>query len=180
MKGKLTGSNLLSRKEINQNKLSLENLKRKLSYNPETGLFTRNCLMPGSGIGAICGTTKASGYVIVCVDRTLYRAHRLAWFYQYGRWPIGDVDHINRVRSDNRIANLREASRSDNLCNSSIRSDNKCGIRGVSFNKLNRNYTVKIEKNGELLVKHGINTLEEAEYLAAAFIREMHGRFASC
>lgn len=179
MKNLLTGNKLKERTLINQEKISIDTLKRKLKYDPSTGIFTRNCVMTGSSIGDICGTEKEDGYVLISIDRVLYRAHRLAWLYCYGRWPDGDIDHINRIRSDNRISNLREANRSENLCNSSRRSDNKTGIRGVSFNRKNKNYTVRIQKNGKILTRHGVSNIGTARDIAQMFAKELHGDFSS-
>lgn len=175
----LSGNALKERTRINQEKLSIDTLKRKLKYDPATGLFTRNCIMTGSSIGDVCGTKKENGYVIISIDRVLYRAHRLAWFYFYGRWPEGDIDHVNRIRNDNRIANLREACRSDNLCNSSRRSDNKTGIRGVSFNRVSNTYTVKIQKNGKTLTRYGVTNIAVAKDIARVFSNELHGDFSN-
>lgn len=60
-------------------------------------------------------------------------AHRVAWALFYGKWPAFDIDHINGVRTDNRIENLREVSRQDNLRNQIIRSDNTSGVTGVHW-----------------------------------------------
>lgn len=179
MRKYLTGKKLGKRVHEKQIALSMETLKHRLLYNPETGVFTRNCLMAGSSIGSVCGTLKPSGYVIVRVDGRLYRAHRLAWFYQYGEWPDGDVDHINRNRSDNRIANLRQSNRSENLCNSSIRSDNTSGVKGVHFNRINKTYTVKVQKSGAIFEKHGVKTLEGAASVAKCARLSMHGAFVN-
>lgn len=179
MRKYLTGNKLNSRLQEKQISLSLETLKHRLLYNPETGVFTRKCLMVGSSMGSVCGSLKPSGYVVVRVDGEYYRAHRLAWFYQYGKWPTGDVDHINRNRSDNRIENLRESDRSENLCNSSVRSDNTSGVKGVHFNRTNRTYTVRVQKNGACFEKHGIKTLEHAASIAKSARLSMHGAFAN-
>lgn len=68
-------------------------------------------------------------------DNTTYSAHCVAWALYYGRWPAKGalIDHINRVRTDNRIANLREVSPSGNSFNATRRSDNKSGVSGVSW-----------------------------------------------
>lgn len=57
------------------------------------------------------------GYRIVMVGGKEYRAHRMAWFLTHGKWPEGDIDHINRVRDDNRLVNIRDVTRSENLRN---------------------------------------------------------------
>jgi hypothetical protein len=120
-------------------------------YNPETGAFTWhprprdsfpsdwsykvwNKRFAGKPTGmtpqaAFRGQTR--GYGRVRVDEELYFAHRLAWFYMHGAWPVGHLDHINHNRMDNRIANLREVSHAQNLQNASLFNTNTSGIAGV-------------------------------------------------
>ena len=94
-------------------------LLRQLVYDPDTGIFTR--VAPSSTrvrAGDVAGhTVNGSGYVAVGFAGKRYLAHRLAWFYVYGRFPDGSLDHINGVRHDNRIANLREATTRENSWN---------------------------------------------------------------
>ena len=69
------------------------------------------------------GTTshgKRGGYRKITIDGKVYSAARLAWFYKTGRWPDPEIDHINRIRDDNRWENLREATRADNLANRAL------------------------------------------------------------
>lgn len=69
------------------------------------------------------------------IDSVRYKAHRLAWLYVYGYFPENDIDHINRMKDDNSIANLREVSRQCNIRNVGLRSTNKTGVTGVSWCK---------------------------------------------
>ncbi len=115
--------------------LTQERLKELLSYDPESGLFVwriaRGGRMPGSDAG-----TVTNRYLIINVDRRLYRAHRLAWLYSYGSWPVADIDHIDGDRLNNRISNLRQASRSENMQNQhTARSNNRSGLLGVHYMK---------------------------------------------
>jgi len=106
-------------------------LKELLNYDPETGIFTwrvNRRATQGSKAGARHPT---QGYIAIKIDSVLYRAHRLAWLYVYGVWPPNDIDHINRVRDDNRLSNLRLATRAQNCQNRRIRSDNVTGTTGV-------------------------------------------------
>ena len=59
--------------------------------------------------GTTAGSLKTEGYVYVKLRNKCYLAHRLAWLHIHGQWPTEDIDHINSVRSDNRLSNLREA-----------------------------------------------------------------------
>ena len=97
--------------------LTQERLKELLSYDPDTGLFVRLISKGGRGVGSIAGTPHSLGYINMAVQGKKYLAHRLAWFYVHGEWPSSEIDHINHKKSDNRIINLRGATRKDNMRN---------------------------------------------------------------
>ena len=82
-------------------------------------------------IGSEAGAIVTSGYRQIRLDNIAHMAHRLAWFYQTGCWPKSQIDHINNDRLDNRFSNLREATCSQNSCNSQRHVGNKTGYRGV-------------------------------------------------
>jgi hypothetical protein len=106
-----------------------------VSYDPSSGEFTRLVMAaPNAMKGDLAGSYSSQGYVVVALDGRKYNRGRLAWFYVHGHWPNPEVDHINRVRDDDRIENLREASRTLNLINVGNRSDNTSGFRGVNWN----------------------------------------------
>ena len=115
----------------NNSTLTQARLKELLHYNPDTGVFTwikrpsRNVLA-----GDIAGTTDSHGYVIITIDKIRYGAHRLVFLYIEGLFPPIQVDHINRIKTDNRRKNLRHATRRMNHEN---RSDNNVYI-GVHWN----------------------------------------------
>jgi hypothetical protein len=80
-----------------------------LDYNPATGIFrwkasTNQRIKPGS----IAGCCRHEKYWWIRLDGRSYSAGRLAWLYVYGNWPLHQIDHINRVKTDNRIGNLRD------------------------------------------------------------------------
>ena len=77
----------------------------------------------------------------------LYKAHRLAWLYEHGEWPIGDIDHINHTRGDNMIYNLRTVSRHTNLKNISLRDRNTSGFNGVCWNSKAKRWQSSITIN---------------------------------
>ncbi len=104
-------------------------LKSILVYHPESGLFTR---AKGSRKGQLASTgANNKGYVSIRVHSRKYRAHRLAWLYMTGRWPTHTIDHINRVRNDNRWINLREATFSQQAANTPKRSTSTSPYKGV-------------------------------------------------
>ena len=100
-----------------------ERLKEVLDYNPKTGIFTKN--------GKIAGTTNSNGYIVIGIDIHRIMAHRLAWLYIYGEEP-NVIDHINRIRNDNSITNLRNVDCAINSKNMKQNKNNKTGIVGVS------------------------------------------------
>jgi hypothetical protein len=105
-----------------------------LNYDPEIGVFQWKKKLQRHEVGEIAGK-KTHGYISICINGEPYPAHRLAWLYVHGEWPGNLLDHINRQRSDNRIANLRLASPQLNNMNSSIQSNNTSGYKGVSWDK---------------------------------------------
>lgn len=97
--------------------LTPERLRELLHYCPETGVFTwLKKLKHNRPIGSKAGTARGN-YLQIGLDQTRYYAHRLAWFWVNGAWPENQIDHINRAGMDNRIANLRDVSRSVNCRN---------------------------------------------------------------
>ena len=117
-------------------KLSHERLLQVLDYSPETGEFTwRQYMNRSAKKGDTAGCDDGYGYIVISIDGTLYRGHRLAWFHVHGKWPAVQIDHENRVRSDNRIKNLREATSVQNNQNVGIKSNNTSGYVGVSLHK---------------------------------------------
>ena len=133
----------MSEREIKTG-LTQERLKELLSYDPETGIFTRVKNVKGALKGAIAGTTHEHGYIIICVDGNDFRAHRLAFFYMDGEWPPERVDHKDRVRDNNIWTNLRKSSNSENNTNSSIQSNNTSGQVGVTWDKSRSKWAAEI------------------------------------
>jgi hypothetical protein len=129
--------------------LTQEYLKSILSYDPETGLFLwkmskSNRIKIGDNSGYVTNT----GYICIKINSKKYLAHRLVWLYMYGYMPKNDVDHINGIRNDNILLNLREATRSENLQNlKTHHSDNKIGLLGVCFHKRIKKFHAQIKLN---------------------------------
>ena len=98
--------------------LTADRLREILHYDPATGVFYwLKQIKHNLPIGSKAGTARGN-YLHIGIDQKRYYAHRLAWFYMYGEWPKQNIDHINRVGVDNRIANLRDVSQSVNCRNS--------------------------------------------------------------
>lgn len=124
-------------------------LKEMLDYDQETGLFkwrTRkaNAVFPGDAAGCL----NNFGYVRIGIGRKSYMAHRLAWLYCYGEWPETMIDHVNGNKSDNRITNLRKATRSQNTLNTKTHRNQTSKIRGVDWVKNRKKWMVRIQIEG--------------------------------
>ena len=138
--------------EINKHKenlLTSERLKELLHYDPSTGLFIRKTKVTGSvNIGDIAGH-GVHGYIVIEINSMPYRAHRLAWLYVYDVWPKEYIDHVNHIRDDNRITNLREVTRTLNQRNRTKRKDNKSGMTGVYPYGVSGKWGVNIGDDGK-------------------------------
>lgn len=154
--------------------LTQERLKELLDYDPETGVFTRKVsLSRRVKVGDIAGSLHPHGYLTLMVDAKSYVAHRLAWFYVYGVWPK-EIDHINRIRNDNRISNLREVSRLENMYNKSKYANNSSGLTGVSWHKATGKWHSSICAKGLQKYLGLFDTPEEAHAAYLAAKEELH------
>ncbi len=158
--------------------ITIERLREILHYDPEAGTFTWLKSNSTKGlIGKRAGYVDAhQGYRRVNLGGKCYREQRLAWFYMKGEWPIGDVDHIDGNKSDNRWINLRQATRSQNMCNKGVRCDSKSGLKGISSSK--KRWTASIQVNGKLIYLGSCATPEEAHRLYGDAAQKYHGEFA--
>lgn len=153
------------------NSITAEKLRSILSYSPETGEFrwinraSRRVLA-----GDVAGKLDRAGYRKIGIEKKHYRAHRLAWLYVHGEWPPAEIDHVNGNRDDNRIENLREATRSQNLQNQRrARSNSSTGLLGVCFDPIRGNWRAVIGIGGRQvsLGRHESAELAHAAYVAA-------------
>lgn len=130
--------------------ITIERLRELLSYDPETGALTwlkrtSNRIRVGDAAGT---HNKTLGYLQVSVDGVRTYAHRLAWFYVHQEWPE-EIDHINGIRSDNRLCNLRPATKKQNCENRVASQKNKSGYRGVNECKKTHLWVARIHHNGK-------------------------------
>lgn len=156
----------------------LDELNDHLDYDPETGLFTRKKFVYGTaGVGSIAGSLYR-GYLFIRINGKKYRAHRLAYKMYYGLDPVDMIDHIDMDRSNNRIANLRDATNVQNLRNTGPRKTNTSGFKGVCWYSGRKRWRARITYNEKNIHLGYYKTKEEAALAYAKAAKEYYGEFA--
>ena len=142
--------------------ISQEELKRFLHYDPETGVFTNLIRRSNLAIGEKAGCINKLGYVKLALIGKQYLGHRLAWLYVHGYMPV-QIDHVNCIRSDNRISNLRPCTQALNVQNlRSSHCDSQTGTLGVSLIRETGRFRARITINGKCKQIGCFSTRQEA------------------
>ena len=158
--------------------ITQDQLKEVLRYDPETGrCFWLKRLGPRAMPGNEVGWGSSHGYIKIKILGITYSRSHVAWLYVYGHHPKECMDHINRVRNDDRISNLREATKGENCRNTNIRSDNSTGVKGVSLN--NGKYMARINLRGKSIYLGTYDLIEDADLAYRKGCSKYHGEFAS-
>ena len=151
--------------------LTAEEVRFFFFYDKETGnLIRKNSTNKNRRpLNTPAGSKYADGYIVVCVPGgRRFQAHRLVWLWVYGVWPKFEIDHINGVRSDNRIENLRDVtSRVNSENRRKPYATNKCGILGATWIEARQRYHVAIRANGK---DHFLGLFEEPDEAKNAYI----------
>lgn len=159
--------------------LTAERLRELLVYEPSTGAFTWRIRRAGNAMaGSPAGHLTVRGYISIGINGRRYLAHRLAWLYIHGVLPKSEIDHINRIPSDNRIANLREANRSENMQNTRMLSNNTSGFRGVFWDKHRSRWRARICLNNQVCHIGIFASVEEARDAYESAAAALHARRA--
>lgn len=160
-------------------RITHKKLVRLLDYDPKTGRFTwrikRGRLRAGERAGCVCLHVP---YWKININRTTYLSHRLAWFYVHKKWPKDQIDHINGVYGDDRIANLRESSQQQNMRNK--QHFNKHGLRGICLltrPNLKKPWMARIVVKGKPTFIGTYTTKEQAHAAWCAVAKKQHGAF---
>lgn len=138
-----------------------EQLKRQLSYDPETGVFHWAVNKYRVRAGDVAGR-PVFGYICIKVNQKSYPAHRLAWLYMTGAWPENQIDHRDRDRTNNRWSNLRAATNKQNHENLPMVKTNTSGVRGVRWDKDRNRWFAYITHNQKMKNLGRYETKEEA------------------
>jgi hypothetical protein len=146
---------------IKTNRLpSIKTLDRLFYYNPETGIVTGRKKRHGKKKpGRVVGSPNNDGYLQILIGYKSYKLHRVVWKLHYREDPHGrEIDHINGVRDDNRIKNLRLVTRGENMMNKCMHKNNTSGHTGVYWDKSKNRYVAEL---GGKKLGH-FKTLQEA------------------
>ena len=119
---------------------------------------------PGGDLIRPTNHPKKNGYLYVTIKGKSYLAHRLVWESVHGKIAEDmDVDHINGIKTDNRISNLRVLSRKHNKENQVfLQKNNSSGVRGVTYHKKSGKWAAQIKHQGKLHYLGAFNSIEEA------------------
>ena len=142
--------------------MNIDALKSLLRYEPETGLIYWVAKGKGMIKKKAAGTKLHSGYLGVCIGHKRWQAHRIAWALHHGAWPKDQIDHINGIKTDNRICNLREATNSQNGKNLGLSKANTSGVKGVSFERYTQKWKATIRVDGKSISIGRFNSIEDA------------------
>ena len=156
-------------------------LRQIMTYNSDDGFFywnprrieffqdkkqpaKHNCaIWNGKFAKKRAGCIGKDGYYKIRINDRLYLGHILAWVYNYGFAPNQDIDHINMNPSDNRLCNLRLATRSQNMANTKAHKDSLTGVKGVYFDKNRQKFAARIHVNGNCIQLGAFCELKEAK-----------------
>ena len=154
------------------------NLLENLRYDPAAGHFVWTEKRGPRAAGSIAGGVSGNGYWQVRIGGRLYYAHRLAWLAVHGEFPNGELDHINGDPLDNRIENLRVATRAQNQRNTRGHIDSASRLKGAYYDKRKRRWysCLRVDGRNRFLGYHQSPSEAHAAH-AAASLREF-GSFA--
>lgn len=152
-------------------------LKELLKYDPNDGRFFRIKSQGTTKVGDVAGYCKFS-YTYICIDRKEYPAHRLFFLYMYGVLAKCDIDHIDMNRNNNKLENLRQVSRSENMLNTRTHRDSKSRCKNVFYRNDTKKFSVRLSINGVYKTIGSYDDLELADLVACCAREKYHGLFA--
>lgn len=151
-------------------------LKELFAYNPTTGVMIRKVATNNRvKTGEPLTRKDSNGYIQVSVDNHLYALHQLIWVWVYGTYPDGQIDHINRVRDDNRLCNLRIVTQAQNMLNKSTYINNWTGAPGVMWYARSSKWVARIGVGGKR--KH-LGYFDSIDAAKAAYLKAKEAHHA--
>lgn len=135
---------------MNANELTANEVRRLLTYDKYSGVFTWRVDRGGKArAGCVAGTMGVGGYRQISLYNRLYSAHRLAFLHVTGSWPSGVVDHKDGNPSNNSWDNLRDTTQAENSRNSRGRTNNTSGYTGVCWARREQKWFAQIKVDGK-------------------------------
>ncbi len=132
-----------------------------------------------SRTGEIAGRITTHGYRQVTIWPRTYHAQRLIWLWQYGVWPKEDIDHINGIKLDNRLENLREATRGENIVAQDMRRNNTSGCKNLFWESEKGLWRVVFYWRGKRISVGRFKDKQRAQKVYRAKAIELHGEFVN-
>jgi hypothetical protein len=160
--------------------LTQAKVRELFDYDPDTGNLTWRITKSATAVvGSIAGSVNEKGHINLQIDKTMYSAHQVVFLWHYGYIPP-EIDHINRIKTDNRIGNLRPctSTAAQNKGNIGLLRTNTSGYKGVSLNKRSGKYHAQIKINGKQTYLGRFDTPEEAALCYNKAAWEYFGEFA--
>lgn len=162
--------------------IPIERVREVLSYDANTGKLIWERQLGRNRVGDDAGCLSSSGYLLLGIDKRLYKAHRIAWALHYGEQPPDYIDHVNGDGSDNRICNLRECTQTQNNQNNAPRKSRlkASSYKGVSLWRLGKwsKWYARIVVNKKSITLGYFDTEEEAAEAYRKAATEHFGQFA--
>lgn len=159
--------------------IPLDELKRLVTYSPLTGLFIAKSQRSTAKAGDVLGSKHLEGYFYLTIKKRSYRASRLAWYYMTGEWP-GElqIDHINGCKSDDRWANLRICTNTENSRNTKLSKRNTSGHKGVMWHCRVKKWQVSIRIDRKLKHLGYFDDIQDAIIARQQAEIELFGEFS--
>lgn len=163
---------------MEKKQIDLETLKKIFVCEAEQGELRWRVSSPRAAAGQLAGVVNSEGYRVVGYGGSKYRVHRIIWAMYYEAWPEGDLDHVNGIKTDNRISNLRPCTHGQNMQNCSKRVHaRKSRHKGVDFHKGRWRARIRPGDGGRMDLGY-FATEEEAAAAYAAAAEKFHGEFS--
>ena len=161
----------------NNDKITHDQLRGIISYDPDTGIFLWIKARGGKRAGSIAGHVNNCGYLIIRINGIGYMAHRLAYLYMTGSFPIERTDHKDLDKTNNRWNNIREATSSENVFNISTPCNNTSGYKGVYYDKNHSRWVAQGAINNKQIYIGSSKDIEVAKEIRRTWAKEHHGEF---
>lgn len=159
--------------------LTVKRIFELLSFDKSTGVFRWKVPTQGRiALNSVAGTFDSNGYSMIIIDGRRYKTHFLVFYITHNRWPAGQIDHVNGIRTDNRPENLRECLPIENSRNIRIRKNSKSGCRGVTWHKRQKKWNVRLGFHGKSKHFGCFDDLELAVLVAEEARDKYYGDFS--